>query len=186
MHPRSNERATQTCLAFGNFCIKAHLQISYLSRMTDVTTNYKPTADDLLLIARAEESLANAYAPYSGFHVATALLLKNGMVVTGTNQENAAYPAGMCAERVALFTAAAQFPGIQILKMAVVARKAGASQLSPATSCGSCRQVMVEFEHRQPEPFEVIMLERQGSWLHVPSASTLLPFSFNKSNLSEP
>jgi cytidine deaminase len=154
--------------------------------MTTVTTDYSPTADDLLLIARAEAALPYAYAPYSGFHVAAALLLSNGVIVTGTNQENAAYPAGMCAERVALFAVAAQYPGEQIRKMVVVARRAGGNQFSPATSCGSCRQVMLEFEHRQSKPFEVIMLERSGAWLHAQSAAALLPFSFNKSNLSEP
>ena len=154
--------------------------------MSSISTDYQPTSDDLMLIAKAEAALPYAYAPYSGFHVAAALLLGNGVIVTGTNQENAAYPAGMCAERVALFTMAAQYPGEIIHKMAVVARRAGASELSPATSCGSCRQVMLEFEHRQANPFEVIMLERPGSWLHVKSTSALLPFSFNKSNLSEP
>jgi len=154
--------------------------------MAQVTMNYAPTAEDLYLIGQAEAALVHAYAPYSGFHVATALRLRNGVIVTGTNQENAAYPAGMCAERVALFTAAAQYPGEEIQKMAVVARKSGAVVLSPATSCGSCRQVMVEFEHRQSQPFEVIMLERPGCWLHITSAAALLPFSFNKSNLSDP
>src|SRR5690349_467347 len=137
--------------------------------MSSVHTNYQPTPDDLVLIAKAEAALPYAYAPYSGFHVASALLLGNGVIVTGTNQENAAYPAGMCAERVALFTAASQYPGEAIRKMVVVARKLGASQLSPATSCGSCRQVMLEFEHRQSQPFEVIMLEQPGRWLHVKS-----------------
>lgn len=154
--------------------------------MTLITTNYHPNADDLVLIARAEAALAYAYAPYSGFHVAAALLLGNGVIVTGTNQENAAYPAGMCAERVALFALASQYPGETIKKMVVVARKAGAQQLSPATSCGSCRQVMLEFEQRQSHPFEIVMLEQAGSWIHMASAAALLPFSFNKSNLSEP
>ena len=154
--------------------------------MTDFTINYQPQADDEVLIANAVAALAHAYAPYSAFHVAAALLLDNGVIVTGTNQENAAYPAGMCAERVALFTAASQYPGENIRKMAVVARRAGSPEFSPATSCGSCRQVMLEFEHRQAKPFEVIMLERPGSWLHARSAASLLPFSFNKSNLSEP
>jgi cytidine deaminase len=154
--------------------------------MSPINPAYHPTPADLMLIAKAEAALPYAYAPYSGFHVAAALLLGNGVIVTGTNQENAAYPAGMCAERVALFAMASQYPGEIIHKMAVVARKAGASELSPATSCGSCRQVMLEFEHRQAHPFEVIMLERPGSWLRVKSTSALLPFSFNKSNLSEP
>lgn len=154
--------------------------------MSTVTTSYNPTPDDLVLISRAEAALAHAYAPYSHFHVATAILLSNGEIITGTNQENAAYPAGMCAERVALFAAAALHPGQTIRKMAVVARKSGATQFTPATSCGSCRQVMLEYEQRQSHPYEVIMLERPGSWLHLSSASALLPFSFNKSNLSEP
>lgn len=154
--------------------------------MSQATTHYHPTQADLLLIAKAEEVLPLAYAPYSGFHVATALLLANGVIVTGTNQENAAYPAGMCAERVALFAAAAQYPGCEIRKMAVVARRNGAAQLSPATSCGCCRQVMLEFEQRQSQSYEILMLERPGSWLHLNSAAALLPFSFDKSNLSEP
>lgn len=169
-----------------NRVIDACRTFTYLSLMTPVATDYTPTDDDLILIARAEAALPYAYAPYSGFHVAAAVLLNNGVIVTGTNQENAAYPAGMCAERVALFAVASQYPGEQIRKLVVVARKAGATPLSPATSCGSCRQVMLEFEHRQAHPFEVIMLERPGSWLHAPSAAALLPFSFNKSNLSEP
>lgn len=153
--------------------------------MAHFTTNYSPTADDLVLISKAEQALSQAYAPYSRFHVAAAVLLGNGVIITGTNQENAAYPSGMCAERVALFAVASQYPGEEIRKMAVVARMTGSAELSPATSCGSCRQVMLEFEHRQARPFEVIMLERQGSWLHISSAASLLPFSFNKSNLSE-
>lgn len=154
--------------------------------MTDFATNYQPKPDDQVLITNAEAALQNAYAPYSGFHVAVAILLDNGVIVTGTNQENAAYPAGMCAERVALFTVASQYPGEPIRKVVVIARKSGATDLSPATSCGSCRQVMLEFEHRQARPFEVIMLERPGSWLRASSAAALLPFSFNKSNLSDP
>lgn len=154
--------------------------------MTNFTTRYQPKPDELVLIENAVATLPQAYAPYSGFHVAAAILLNNGVIVTGTNQENAAYPAGMCAERVALFTAASQYPGQSIRKLVVVARKAGAAELSPATSCGSCRQVMLEFEHRQAHPFEVIMLEQPESWLHAASAAVLLPFSFNKSNLSEP
>jgi cytidine deaminase len=154
--------------------------------MADPTSPYLPTPDDQVLIRRAEETLPYAYAPYSGFHVAAAVLLENGVIVTGSNQENAAYPDGMCAERVALFAVASQYPGEAIKKIAVVARRAGAPQMSPPTSCGSCRQVMLEFEHRQSLPFAIIMLQYPDRWLHVPSAESLLPFSFNKSNLSDP
>ncbi len=138
-----------------------------------------------MLVGRAEAALKHAYAPYSNFQVAAAVLLDNGVVVTGSNQENAAYPAGMCAERVALFAVSSQFPGAAIRKMVVVARKGGTSRFTPATSCGSCRQVMLEFESRQDHPFEVVMLREPETWIRVPSAGSLLPFSFNKSNLNE-
>lgn len=135
------------------------------------------------LLAEAESALKNAYAPYSSFHVATAILLEDGTIITGTNQENAAYPSGMCAERVGLFAIASQHPGKKIKKMLVAARAAGASELTPATSCGPCRQVMLEFEHRQQESFEVIMQSKSGVWVVARSAKSLLPFSFTPENL---
>ena len=135
------------------------------------------------LLAAGESALRNAYAPYSSFHVATAILLEDGSIVTGTNQENAAYPSGMCAERVGLFAIASQHTGKKIKKMLVVARASGAKDLTPATSCGPCRQVMLEFEHRQQEPFEVIMQSKPGFWVVARSAQSLLPFSFTPENL---
>jgi cytidine deaminase len=138
---------------------------------------------DTALIRTAREALVNAYVPYSSFRVGVSLLLGNGNILTGTNQENAAYPSGMCAERVALYSLAAQYPGEAIQKMVVVAQRMGAEALTPATSCGSCRQVMLEFEHRQQEPFEVLMLSRENEWVKARSAQSLLPFSFGMSNL---
>ncbi|HTE34448.1 MAG TPA: cytidine deaminase [Chryseolinea sp.] len=139
--------------------------------------------DETVLIAKAEQAIINAYAPYSSFLVGAAVLLNNGVIVTGTNQENAAYPSGMCAERVVLYTASSQYPGEIILKLVVVAKKMGAPHLSPATCCGSCRQVMVEFEQRQENPFKVVMLYSSNEWIIAPSAVSLLPFSFDKSSL---
>ena len=135
------------------------------------------------LIKKAEEALQNAYAPYSKFRVAAALLLDNDIVVTGTNQENAAYPDGMCAERVALFTKASQYPDRYIKRLVVVAKAENAKELSPASCCGSCRQVMLEFEHRQTKPYEVIMLSKKGEWVTAMAAESLLPFGFSKNNL---
>jgi cytidine deaminase len=135
------------------------------------------------LIQIAKDALPNAYAPYSNFHVATAILLTDGTVVTGTNQENAAYPSGMCAERVALFTVASQYPGKEIKKLLVLARLSNQSELSPATSCGPCRQVMLEFEQRQQRPFEVIMQNQQHLWVKARSAESLLPFCFSNESL---
>jgi cytidine deaminase len=135
------------------------------------------------LLQKAEEALPNAYAPYSNFHVAAAILLSDGTIVTGTNQENAAYPSGMCAERVALFTVASQHPGKMIKKLVVLARLLNQTELAPASSCGACRQVMLEFEQRQGKPFEVIMQNQDRHWVKTVSAETLLPFCFSNESL---
>lgn len=135
------------------------------------------------LIHKARDAAQHAYAPYSKFLVATAVLLEDGTVVTGTNQENAAYPSGMCAERVALYCAVSQHPDLKISKIAVVAKKKGAKEILPATSCGSCRQVMLEFELRQNKTFEVLMLNQDHQWVRAASAKSLLPFCFTAENL---
>src|SRR5882672_11681313 len=131
------------------------------------------------LAHKAKEATGNTYAPYSKFYVGAALILEDGTLVTGANQENASYPLCMCAERVALYAAAAQFPGKKIMKLAVVAHRKNHKELASATSCGACRQVMVEFEKRQKKPFEVIMLGADGKWIKAASAGSLLPFDFN-------
>lgn len=135
------------------------------------------------LLEKAQAALPAAYAPYSNFRVAAAILLNDGTVVTGTNQENAAYPSGMCAERVALFTASSQHPGKIIKKLLVLARLGDEPQLAPASSCGSCRQVMLEFERRQHTPYEVVMQDQDGRWVKTSSAQTLLPFCFSNESL---
>lgn len=139
--------------------------------------------DSLSLIRQAEAALPQAYAPYSGFQVAAAILLDDGVVLTGTNQENAAYPLCMCAERVALYAKTSLYPDRSIIRLAVVARRAHAAELVPATPCGSCRQVMSEFESRQNIPFEVVMYTAGEGWIKLPSATSLLPFGFGSSNL---
>lgn len=135
------------------------------------------------LLQQAEQSLDQAYAPYSQFAVAAAVLLDNGTIITGTNQENAVYPSGLCAERVALFTLAAVQPGATIKKLVVVARRSGDTELTPATCCGGCRQVMLEFEQRQARPFQVVMLSQEHQWVTAPSAQSLLPFCFTAAAL---
>jgi cytidine deaminase len=140
-------------------------------------------AESKYLTHKAKDASVHAYAPYSKFHVGAAVLLEDGSIVTGTNQENAAYPSGMCAERVALFAVAAQHPDKKIMKISVVARRKGAKEIVPATSCGPCRQVMLEFEHRQDTPIEVIMQNQEHKWVKAPSAESLLPFCFGKGNL---
>jgi cytidine deaminase len=135
------------------------------------------------LTHKAKDAATHAYAPYSKFLVGAAVLLDDGTIVTGTNQENAAYPSGMCAERVALFAAVAQHPDKTISKIAVVAKRKGAKEVLPATSCGPCRQVMLEFEQRQDKPIEIIMQNMDHHWVKAPSAESLLPFCFTKASL---
>lgn len=137
------------------------------------------------LVHKAKEAAHHAYAPYSKFHVGAALILDDGTVVTGSNQENASYPLCMCAERVALYTVSSMYPGKRIMKMAVVAHKKNHKELSAASSCGACRQVMAEFEGRQAKPFEVIMHHDNNQWIKCQSASSLLPYVFSKDNLKE-
>jgi cytidine deaminase len=136
------------------------------------------------LVHKAKEAAHHAYAPYSKFHVGAALMLEDGTVITGANQENASYPLCMCAERVALYAAAAQHQGKRITKMAVVAHKKNHKELSAAASCGACRQVMAEFEERQHKPFEVIMHHTDSLWVKCASASVLLPFMFTSESLT--
>lgn len=135
------------------------------------------------LVHKAKEAAHHAYAPYSKFHVGAALILEDGTLVTGANQENASYPLCMCAERVALYHAASAHLDKKIIKMAVVAHKKGHKELVPASSCGACRQVMAEFELRQQAPIAVIMLGAENEWIKCSSTSTLLPFAFSKDNL---
>ncbi|MBX2897882.1 MAG: cytidine deaminase [Cyclobacteriaceae bacterium] len=135
------------------------------------------------LVHKAKEAAHHAYAPYSKFHVGAALMLEDGTVVTGSNQENASYPLCMCAERVALYVAATQHQGKRITKMAVVAHKKNHKELAAAASCGACRQVMAEFEERQRKPFEVVMHHTDSQWIKCESAHMLLPFVFTSESL---
>ncbi|HDR88768.1 MAG TPA: cytidine deaminase [Bacteroidetes bacterium] len=134
--------------------------------------------EDRRLLEQARQASAMAYAPYSGFKVGAALLLENGTVITGNNQENAAFPSGLCAERVALFHAAAQYPDIPIRTLAIVATRKGEYTSEPVSPCGSCRQVMIESESRQNKPFRII-LGGKDRFLVVDKASDLLPIHFD-------
>ncbi len=136
-----------------------------------------------LLVKKAEEALQLSYSPYSSFAVGAAALLENGQVIQGANQENASFPAGLCAERVVLFQIGAIAPDQNILKLAVVAKKNGEQTLRGAGPCGFCRQVMLEFEQKQTVPMEVIFMAKNHNWIKTSSASTLLPFAFGKDSL---
>ncbi|PKP04469.1 MAG: cytidine deaminase [Bacteroidetes bacterium HGW-Bacteroidetes-6] len=136
------------------------------------------TADDFVLAEYAIKAADTAYAPYSGFHVGASLRLKNGKIVNGSNQENSAYPSGLCAERVALFYAGSQYPDTAIEAMAITARTPGKKLKMIVKPCGACRQVMAETAMRQKSPFRIILIGEDGNGLVFESIADLLPFSF--------
>lgn len=131
------------------------------------------------LFKAAEKAALNAYAPYSEFKVGAALLLENGSILTGNNQENAAYPSGMCAERVALFYAASQHPEQKIRAIAITScAKNNPSRL--LTPCGACRQAISEYEIKTGSPIRLIMSGEKGSIYISFSVAALLPLMFTK------
>lgn len=138
-------------------------------------------ASDRLLYRAAYKASKRAYAPYSRFQVGAAVLLGNGTVVTGANQENAAYPSGLCAERVALFSAAANYPDEPVVALAVIAQSDGVlrEHVSP---CGACCQVLVEAETRSKRPIRILLCGKDTVRI-LSSVSSLLPFSFSATDL---
>ncbi|MCB8964329.1 MAG: cytidine deaminase [Bacteroidales bacterium] len=130
------------------------------------------------LVDKAKDVLSSSYSPYSHFSVGAALLLENGEIITGSNQENGAYPSGLCAERVALFYAGSKFPNVPIVAMAIVASYNGAIIQLPISPCGACRQVMIEYQNIHGKPYPVIMVG-QSKIVKVEDVRFLLPFSFS-------
>jgi cytidine deaminase len=130
------------------------------------------------LYAKAVLALDSSYSPYSKFKVATALELENGEIVLGANQENVAYPSGLCAERVALFSSGVQFPGVSIKKLMVLGKGRFVEENIFISPCGSCRQVMLESNNRQASSFEIIILNQKGEVKVFPDIKTLVPFGF--------
>lgn len=141
----------------------------------------KPEYHHLLSLAR--EASHSAYAPYSGFHVGAAVLLANKEIITGNNQENAAYPSGLCAERVAIFAASAGHPGIPITAIAIYAATEKFDFTEPVAPCGSCRQVMTEYEKLFEQDITIIMGSVSGKVIMIQKADDLLPFAFHEKKL---
>ena len=139
--------------------------------------------DERMWIDTAIISSKQAYAPYSEFNVGAAVILATGQIVTGNNQENAAYPSGMCAERVALFYAGARYPDIPVKAIVVVATKNEVIQphISP---CGACRQVLLETEKRYKQPVRILLCGSDVVYA-IDSAESLLPLSFSADNLEQ-
>jgi len=135
------------------------------------------------LLLAAQKMVKTAYAPYSEFHVGAAVLLENGKIVTGNNQENAAYPSGLCAERVAIFYAGAQYPNVAIKAVAVAVKSKSVVISEPLSPCGGCRQVIAEYENKLGKPIRIIMSGEKGQIYIAQSIESLLPLMFSKKYL---
>lgn len=140
-------------------------------------------AEDAKLMEIAIAARKNAYSPYSNFEVGAAILLDNGEIVDGNNQENACYPAGLCAERVAVFYASSKYPGVPIKTIAISASSKNHPMDRPAAPCGNCRQAISEYETRQGSPISIIMSGETGEVLKCRSVLDILPLAFNNSFL---
>ena len=139
--------------------------------------------DDLMLVSAAKEATAGSWSPYSGFKVGAALRLDDGTVVTGSNQENAAYPSGLCAERTALFAAGHAHPGKAVLALAIAARNDKGFTGQPITPCGACRQVLAETEQRGGQPIRYILYGTEGTMVIEGGTDSILPFCFGADSM---
>ncbi len=145
-------------------------------------TNELSTADAALL-AEAKQAALVAYAPYSNFKVGAAALLANGKIIRGCNQENAAYPVTLCGERVALFSAAAQYPDTPVVAVAITIKSANGTIDRPVPPCGSCRQVLFESEMRHKHPIRLVLQGDSGVIYCIESIKDILPLVFDSSYL---
>ena len=158
-------------------------EITITTKFTAYDSVSELPSDIQLLMEKAIEIRKKAYAPYSKFRVGTAILLDNGKTVLGSNQENAAYPSGLCAERVAIFSAGALYPEAKIVTMAISATSDTNPTLSPIPPCGACRQSISEYEIKQEVPIEIFFMGESGSIYKSDSLKNLLPLLFDKKSL---
>jgi cytidine deaminase len=155
-----------------------NINISYMEidSIEELSEMYKQLLDMAL------QAADRAYAPYSEFNVGTAVLLEGGIMVSGSNQENAAYPSGLCSERVAVFAASSEYPERIMEKIAVISKDKN-GQLRPVTPCGSCRQVLFEYEFKQGQPISVLTIGPGETLIEFKDVRSLLPFGFSKDQL---
>lgn len=160
---------------------KRNLSISYeeYSSLEELNSN------DKFLCLEAVKAMANSHSPYSEFRVGVAVQLGSGRIVYGSNQENVAYPSGLCAERVALFAIGSTYPEDKIISMAITAHTDHFEIHEPVTSCGACLQVMAEYEKKQASPIDVLFYCRNGSVIRTAGIKSLLPFAFAETRLKK-
>ena len=140
-------------------------------------------SDDLRLVNAAKDATAGSWSPYSGFKVGAALLLDDGTIVTGSNQENAAYPSGLCAERTALFAAGHAHPGKAVTALAIAARNENGYTAQPVTPCGACRQVLAETQQRGGKPIRFLLYGTEGTMVIEGGTDVILPFCFGADSM---
>lgn len=156
--------------------IEFQYQLGHLSELDDKEQE---------LIANAKQSLNTAYAPYSGFLVGASILLENNEIINGSNQENVAYPSGLCAERVAIFYVGAKFPEIKINTIAISVFSDSFHESDVISPCGACRQVMAEYEQKQQKPIKVILHSPNDQVLIANKVQDLLPLMFKSPHLKK-
>ena len=161
--------------------IKKELKIAY----TEYESDKELSEGEQELLKRAREASQLAYAPYSNFYVGAALLLENGIIVTGNNQENVAYPSGLCAERVAIYAAGAQYPNVAIKTIAITCNSKVFKVNEPLSPCGACRQAMSEYEMRHKNNIRTILAGETGKIQVMDSIADLLPFMFKAEELKK-
>ena len=144
--------------------------------------NELPIADKNLM-EEAIKAAKMAYAPYSKFSVGAALLMEDNSIISGNNKENAAYPSGMCAERVAIWKAGSSYPNKKVKKIAITAVSSNKQLDKPVGPCGACRQTLLEYEVNQKEDMEILFMGEIGNVVKTNSIASLLPFSFDSSYL---
>jgi cytidine deaminase len=154
-----------------------------INTVISVLSKEELSSQEIDLMNQAFEARANAYAPYSKFTVGVAILLDNGVVVQGSNQENAAYPSGLCAERVAIYYAGAIYPTAKMLKMFITASPEDRNLEEPIPPCGSCRQAIAEYEMKQDIPIEILFMGAEGPIYKSDSLKNILPLVFDKNHL---
>ena len=151
--------------------LKSTVKVAQMSELTDAERS---------LVEQAIEATNRSYAPYSNFHVGAAILLKNGTTIMGCNQENAAFPSGICAERSAIFAAGAQYPDQPVIMLAIAARnEKGELQEDPVSPCGPCRQVIIETETRFKQPVRILLYGKKYIYV-VDGIQQLMPLSFTE------
>jgi cytidine deaminase len=180
-------------LVFASFSAYGR-RILFLSKLKGMRKDYTfsvdifETADELNrddadLLTKARQITGNAYAPYSQFHVGAVARMTNGQLMSGTNQENASYPIGLCAERVLLSAASSVFPNIPIVTIAISYNNINGASDHPIAPCGICRQSLQEYEERTDQPIRLILGGKKGKIYVIESASQLLPLAFTKKEL---